>query len=141
MSPYGNYLYVGLIVAALGACWRVPKWQREVIFVDDLGRPHYGRKLHYLVGLAALVLVLTGHMCLSRFTAYAVWLMDSRLEAGKAGWFCFTTVGGFLLKPTQTVAGFMLKPSQTRRVRLVCGMASGFGLGVLIVRYLPFLNQ
>lgn len=140
MSPFGTCLYSGLIIAVLGACSRVPKWDREVIYLDDLGRAHYGFKLHYLVGLASLALVLSGHMFLSGFDTYAAWLRDSKVEAAKTGWFCFTTVGGLLLKPSQTVGGYVLKPSQTRRVRLVCGMASGVGLGILIIRYLPFLT-
>jgi hypothetical protein len=139
MTPIGTILYLALVVASLIMSKRVLKWEREVVFIDDLGRPHFGYRLHYLLGFASLALVLSGHMFLSGFSMYTIWLLQSQVEAAKAGWFCFTTVGGFLVKPSQSVAGLVLKPSQTRRVRVACGFASGAGLGILIVRYLPFI--
>src|SRR5215472_1720464 len=135
MTPIGTVLYLALIVTSLFMCTRVPKWKREVIFVDDVGHARYGYKLHYLVGFASLAIALSAHLVLSSFDVYTMWWLKSKDEAATAGWFCFTTVGGFLLKPSQTVAGHVLKPSQTRPVRIACGLASGFGLGVLIIRY------
>jgi hypothetical protein len=139
VTPIGTFLYVALIATSFVMCKRVPRWDKEVIFIDDLGHARYGYKLHYLVAFAALALALSGHLVLSRFDVYTMWLLKTKDEAATAGWFCFTTVGGFLLKPSPTVAGHMLKPSQTRPVRIACGLASGFGLGTLIVRYLPFV--
>ena len=65
MTPIGTILYLALVVASLMMSKRVLKWEREVVFVDDLGLPHFGYRLHYLLGFASLALVLSGHMFLS----------------------------------------------------------------------------
>jgi hypothetical protein len=137
----GKIFYLTLIVASLWLCTRVPKWPKEVVAVDEFGRERLGRQLHLMVSFASFAILLTTHLLLAQFATddYRNLIQRRHDDAANAGWWCFITIGGFLIKPTQSIASYSFKPSQTRPVRILCGAVSGIGLGLLVVSYLPFL--
>ena len=141
MTLIGKIFYLTMIVASFWLCTRVPKWPKEVVAVDEFGRERLGRQLHFMVGFASLAILLSIHLLLAQFAIgdYRNLFQHRADEAANAGWWCFITIGGFLIKPTQSIAGYSFKPSQTRPVRILCGAVSGIGLGLLIVSYLPFI--
>jgi hypothetical protein len=138
----GKIFYLAVIAASLWLCARAAKWPKEVVGFDALGRERSARQLHFMVGFALLAFVLSLHLLLAQFAIddYRTLFQHSRDDAANAGWWCFTTIGGFLIKPAQSIAGYTFKPTQTRSVRILCGAVSGFGLGLLLVSYLPFIQ-
>jgi hypothetical protein len=133
-----DIVYIVLVAAFVFLGTQVRKWGREIIFKDELGAPHYGYKLHFMVGFFSVAVVLFSQLIFWQISLYREWFCGldytCMTSARKAGWWCFFTVGGFLIRPF-SLANVEIKPSQTRLVRILCGVISGFGLGLLIVLY------